>query len=218
MKRVRIETHDAVEHSTPKQLLQEALAAHRRGQIADAKRLYASLLSLDPANPAAIGNLAIIAAQEGDLAGAERLFRQEITLRPNDPAGFNNLGSVLQQQARWADAIAAHRRAIKLRPNYAEAHLALGNALKQQGHFDEALANRQPDLGQNPEQQAASSQRLQRMEAVLRALPEQDRCCLHLRAEGLRYREIAAAVGISLGAVSIALARSLARIQRANQG
>jgi protein O-GlcNAc transferase len=140
MKRVRIETHNAVEHSTPKQLLQEALAAHRRGQIADAKRLYASLLSLDPANPAAIGNLAIIAAQEGDLAGAERLFRQEITLRPNDPAGFNNLGSVLQQQARWADAIAAHRRAIKLRPNYAEAHLALGNALKQQGHFDEALA------------------------------------------------------------------------------
>jgi RNA polymerase sigma-70 factor, ECF subfamily len=85
-------------------------------------------------------------------------------------------------------------------------------------HFDETLANRQPDRGQNPEQQAASSQRLQRIEAVLRALPEQDRCCLYLRAEGLRYREIAAAVGISLGAVSIALARSLARIQRANQG
>jgi RNA polymerase sigma-70 factor (ECF subfamily) len=84
--------------------------------------------------------------------------------------------------------------------------------------FDEGLANRQPDLGQNPEQQAESSQRLQRMEAVLRALPEQDRCCLYLRAEGLRYREIAAALGISLGAVSIALARSLARIQRANQG
>jgi RNA polymerase sigma-70 factor, ECF subfamily len=85
-------------------------------------------------------------------------------------------------------------------------------------HFDEGLANRQPDRGQNPEQQAASSQRLQRMEAVLRVLPEQDRCCLYLRAEGLRYREIAATLGISLGAVSIALARSLARIQRVNQG
>ena len=84
--------------------------------------------------------------------------------------------------------------------------------------FDEALANRQPDRGQNPEQLAESNQRLRRMEAVLRVLPEQDRCCLYLRAEGLRYREIAAALGISLGAVSIALARSLARIQRANQG
>jgi RNA polymerase sigma-70 factor, ECF subfamily len=56
------------------------------------------------------------------------------------------------------------------------------------------------------------------MQAVLRALPEQDRCCLSLRAEGLRYREIAAALGISLGAVSIALTRALARIECADQG
>ena len=140
MKRVRNETHDAVGYSTPKQLLQEALAAHRSGQIADAKRLYARVLDIDPANAAALGNLAVIAAREGDLAGAERLFRQEIKLRPDDPAGFNNLGSVLQQRAKWDDAIAAHRRAIKLKPNYPEAHLALGNALRQRGDLDQALA------------------------------------------------------------------------------
>jgi RNA polymerase sigma-70 factor, ECF subfamily len=83
--------------------------------------------------------------------------------------------------------------------------------------FDEALAQRQPDSTPNPEQQAASSQRLERLQAVLQALPEQDRCCLNLRAEGLRYREIAATLGISLGAVSIALTRSLARMERANR-
>jgi len=83
---------------------------------------------------------------------------------------------------------------------------------------DEDVARRQPDTSPNPEEQAASSQRLARMQAVLRALPEQDRCCLSLRAEGLRYREIAAALGISLGAVSIALTRSLARIECADQG
>jgi RNA polymerase sigma-70 factor, ECF subfamily len=83
---------------------------------------------------------------------------------------------------------------------------------------DEAVAHRQPDTSPNPEEQASSSQRLERMQAVLRALPEQDRCCLSLRAEGLRYREIAAALGISLGAVSIALTRSLARMECANQG
>jgi protein O-GlcNAc transferase len=130
---------DAVGHSTPKQLMEDALAAHRRGSIADAKRLYASVLSIDPANAAAYGNLAIIAAQQGDLAGAERLFRQEIKLRPDDPAGYNNLGSVLQRQARFADAIVAHRQAIKLKPNYAEAFLALGNALRQQGNLEEAM-------------------------------------------------------------------------------
>ncbi len=83
---------------------------------------------------------------------------------------------------------------------------------------DEGVFHRQPDAAPNPEEQAASSQRLERMQAVLRALPEQDRCCLSLRAEGLRYREIAATLGISLGAVSIALTRSLARMERANQG
>jgi RNA polymerase sigma-70 factor, ECF subfamily len=83
---------------------------------------------------------------------------------------------------------------------------------------DEAVVYQQPDAAPNPEEQAASNQRLGRMQAVLRALPEQDRCCLNLRAEGLRYREIAATLGISLGAVSIALTRSLARLQSANRG
>jgi RNA polymerase sigma-70 factor, ECF subfamily len=83
---------------------------------------------------------------------------------------------------------------------------------------NEALAERQPAAMLNPEEEVASSQRHQRMQAVLRALPEQDRSCLYLRAEGLRYREIAATLGISLGAVSIALTRSLARLGRVDEG
>lgn len=50
--------------------------------------------------------------------------------------------------------------------------------------------------------------------AVVGALPEQDQQCLHLRAEGLRYREIAGVLGISLGAVANSLQKSLARIAR----
>jgi protein O-GlcNAc transferase len=136
-----LRTHTAVGNSTPQQLLQEALAAQRRGSIGDARRLYASVLRVDPTNAAAFGNRAIIAAQQGDLAGAERLIRKEIELRPNHPAGYNNLGSVLQQQGRLADAIAAHREALKLNPNYAPAYFALGNALRQQGSFEEAMAS-----------------------------------------------------------------------------
>jgi protein O-GlcNAc transferase len=134
-----VRANDAVGRSTSEQLLENALAAQRRGNIADAKRLYASLLNIDPANAAAYGNLAIIAALEGDLATAERLFREGIRLNPNYPAGHNNLGSVLQQQGRLTEAIAAHRHAIKLNPNYAEACLALGNALRQQGNLEEAM-------------------------------------------------------------------------------
>jgi protein O-GlcNAc transferase len=120
-------------------LFRDAVEAQRRGDLAEAVRLYRQVLSLDPREEAACGNLAIIAAQQGDLAGAERLFRQALALRPN-PEGFNNLGLLLLQQGRPAEAATAHRQAIGLRPDHAAAHVALGNALKQQADFDGAIA------------------------------------------------------------------------------
>jgi RNA polymerase sigma-70 factor (ECF subfamily) len=51
--------------------------------------------------------------------------------------------------------------------------------------------------------------------SVVRAMPEQSRWCLYLRAEGLRYREIAEVLDISVGSVSLYLERSLAHIARA---
>jgi protein O-GlcNAc transferase len=122
-------------------LFKKAIDAQRNGAVENAKRLYREVLTADPNNAAAYGNLAIIAAQQGDLAGAERLLRQEIGLRPNSPSGYHNLGSVLQQHGRLADAIAAHRHAIKLKPDYAEAFLALGNGFRQQGNLEEAMGS-----------------------------------------------------------------------------
>jgi RNA polymerase sigma-70 factor (ECF subfamily) len=71
------------------------------------------------------------------------------------------------------------------------------------------------DPAPSPEDQAVDRQKEARLAAVLQALPEQDRHCLSLRAEGLRQREIAAALGMSLGAVSLSLTKSLARMARA---
>jgi RNA polymerase sigma-70 factor (ECF subfamily) len=68
-----------------------------------------------------------------------------------------------------------------------------------------------------PETQAASEQRTRLLQTVFRALPEQDRCCLSLRAEGMRYREIARVLGISLGSVANSMERSLARLARAEK-
>lgn len=82
--------------------------------------------------------------------------------------------------------------------------------------FDEALLDRSGDGNPNPEERLHSGLRQRRLLAVVRALPEQDRSCLCLRAEGLRYREIAQVLGISLGSVAASLARSLARLGRAD--
>jgi RNA polymerase sigma-70 factor (ECF subfamily) len=82
-------------------------------------------------------------------------------------------------------------------------------------HDVHAVEN-QLDIRANPEEQLADSQRQGRALAVVRILPEQDRLCLRLRAEGMRYREIAKILGMSLGAVSASLTRSIARIARAD--
>jgi len=82
--------------------------------------------------------------------------------------------------------------------------------------IEETIAERQADPSPDPEEQLAATQRRQRLLAVVSALPDSDQCCLRLRAEGLRYREIAAVLGISLGSVSISLTRSLARLIRAD--
>jgi RNA polymerase sigma-70 factor (ECF subfamily) len=84
--------------------------------------------------------------------------------------------------------------------------------------FDETSPNQSANWNTNPEEQLRSRQRQQRLLAVVNALPEQDQSCLCMRAEGLRYREIAQALGISLGSVAASLARSLEKLGRADGG
>lgn len=79
---------------------------------------------------------------------------------------------------------------------------------------DWATVEIQSDPAPNPEEHFSRAQRRHQLLSVVRALPEADQHCLRLRAEGLRYREIATVLGISLGSVSLSLTRSLARLMR----
>ncbi|QOY87676.1 RNA polymerase sigma factor [Paludibaculum fermentans] len=73
------------------------------------------------------------------------------------------------------------------------------------------------DPAPNPEQQAVRTQQQRAIQSVIAALPDLDRQCLYLRAEGLRYRDIAQALDISLGSVAQALSRALDKLARAAQ-
>jgi RNA polymerase sigma-70 factor (ECF subfamily) len=72
------------------------------------------------------------------------------------------------------------------------------------------------DPSPSPEEYVSFAQRQKHLLAIVRVLPQVDQNCLRLRAEGLRYREIARVLEISLGAVSISLTRSIARLIRAD--
>jgi RNA polymerase sigma-70 factor (ECF subfamily) len=84
--------------------------------------------------------------------------------------------------------------------------------LKAGVHPDDRPMELLVDGALDPEQHINATQRRERLLAVVNALPERDRQCLYLRAEGFRYREIAQVLGISLGGVALALARSLGRL------
>lgn len=96
-------------------------------------------------------------------------------------------------------------------------NLALKQRTRNHHRAQHAVAQTHIDPGPNPEEQLLSKDRQRRLRAVLDALPEKDRWCLNLRAEGLRYREIADVLGISLGAVSLLIGRSLARLGRVDR-
>ena len=69
-----------------------------------------------------------------------------------------------------------------------------------------------PEL--NPEQSLLERERLLRFHRAVESLSEQQRRCLHLRLEGLRYPEIAAVLGISASAVGEFLRRAIVRLRK----
>jgi RNA polymerase sigma-70 factor (ECF subfamily) len=99
-------------------------------------------------------------------------------------------------------------------------NLALKKHLRSRKNIENAgplmaVEERVADPAPSPEDQFAFHQVQKRLLSVVRAMPEQNRWCLYLRAEGLRYREIAEVLDISLGSVALYLERSLAHIARA---
>ncbi len=88
---------------------------------------------------------------------------------------------------------------------------------QQRAVYEELALEKQLDPAADPEEQLAINERQMRLLQVVNALTEADRWCLYLRAEGLRYREIAHTLGLSLGSVANSLGRSIQKLARADE-
>ncbi len=71
------------------------------------------------------------------------------------------------------------------------------------------------ESGTDTEATLIDRQRRLALAGAVRDLSPQQRNCLHLRAQGLRYREIAQTIGISTSAVGEFLRRAVARLKEA---
>lgn len=81
---------------------------------------------------------------------------------------------------------------------------------KESGPVDE----RHPMDSPNPEQWTAEKIRNEKLAEALEGLSPQQRHCLHLRAEGLRYREIAEVLGVTTSTVNEFVRRAVSKLKK----
>jgi len=126
--------------------------------------------------------------------GAQEVFlRLYATLRK---------GEKIQNPRAWIFRV-AHNLGLKIR---AQQHTG--------APFDANLESQIADSTLNPEQSLLERERALRFHKAIETLSDQQRRCLFLRLEGLRYPEIASALGISASAVGEFLRRALARLKK----
>jgi predicted O-linked N-acetylglucosamine transferase (SPINDLY family) len=118
--------------------LENALAAHHAGQLAEAAVIYRQVLAVEPAHADALYLLARLEHTRGHLADAESLVRRAVAAAPSEASFRLALADVLRDRGQSDSAIAAYRDAIALRSDYALAFNNLGNVLRARQAIAEA--------------------------------------------------------------------------------
>src|SRR6266478_5112882 len=111
-------------------------------------------------------------------------------------------GENIQNPRGWIFRV-AHNLGLKIRARQ-----------NSQAPFDADLESQLAGPGADPEQSLLEREQTLRFHRAVEQLSEQQRRCLFLRLEGLRYPEIGSALGISASAVGEFLRRAISRLQK----
>ena len=111
-------------------------------------------------------------------------------------------GEDVQNPRAWIFRV-AHNLGLKIRARQST-----------QAPFDPDIEMKLSSAELNPEQSVLEREQSIRFHRAVEGLSEQQRRCLFLRLEGLRYPEIGAALGISPSAVGEFLRRAISRLKK----
>jgi tetratricopeptide (TPR) repeat protein len=131
-------------------LLDQAVALHGQGRLAEAERLYAQILAADPNQLDARHMLGVLRAQQGRNAEALELIAPVTAAQPGNALAWANHGNVLNALGRYDPALESFDRALALQPQQAEAWNNRGIALSRLGQLDAALESYDRALSVNP--------------------------------------------------------------------
>lgn len=154
-------------------LLQQGLALHQQGRLAEARACYDAVLAREPNHADALHFAGLIGLQTGQVERGLQLVRRAIVANPAAAGPYANLGQALLGLGRYAEAAEALERAVALQPGAAKAHAQRGIALSELGQtqaaldsLDRALAL-QPDMPEALTSRAMALRQLGRLEAAL---------------------------------------------------
>lgn len=111
-------------------------------------------------------------------------------------------GEAIENPKGWVFRV-AHNHGLKVRARQAS-----------EQPFDPALESRLVAREESPEQSLLERERMTLFHRAVEGLSEQQKRCLFLRLEGLRYPEIGSALGISASAVGEFLRRAVSRLRK----
>lgn len=122
------------------ELLDQALALHRQGQLDAAELLYRRLLDDQPDHGEALHLLGVLTYQRGNYGEAARWLARAAQRLPASAIVFSNWSEAARLSGDLATALQAARRAVELDPSVPEAHNHLGLALLAVGQREQAEA------------------------------------------------------------------------------
>lgn len=136
-----------------RQQYDEAIAAMRSGNIAQAKNILSNLTKAYPDIAGPYVNLGIIHFRADEIDQAEEAFKQALKVNPESAVSLNHLGIIYRGKGKFEEARTSYEKALKIDPNYAYAHLNYGILLDLYlGQLDDALEQYQTYQKLSPEE------------------------------------------------------------------
>ena len=136
-----------------RQQYDDAIAAMRSGNIAQAKNILSNLTKAYPDLAGPYVNLGIIHFRADEIDQAEEEFKQALKVNPESAVSLNHLGIIYRGKGKFEEARTNYEKALKIDPNYAYAHLNYGILLDLYlGELDDALEHYQTYQKLSPEE------------------------------------------------------------------
>jgi protein O-GlcNAc transferase len=151
-----------------KAMADQAVALHRRGDLAQAETLYRQILDADPRLFGPRYYLGLMRLQQGRSEEACNYLGEAINISPNDIGALMNYGMALRAAARAEKALEVFERALAIQPNMAEALYNRGVALADLQRFEMAVEAYDRALVIQPEMAAAQVNRAVALAALRR--------------------------------------------------